>query len=65
MQTSLEKLSQGRTTFTIAHRLTTIRNATTIWVRTENGIAEQGTQQELMEKGGIYASLYHMYTEVN
>ena len=61
---SLEKLSEGRTTFTIAHRLTTIRNATIIWVLTENGIVEKGTHQELLELGGIYAHLYQMYTEV-
>ena len=64
VQQSLEKLSEGRTTFTIAHRLTTIRNATTIWVLTENGIVEQGTHQELLDRGGIYARLYEMYTEV-
>ncbi len=64
VQKSLEKLSEGRTTFTIAHRLTTIRNATTIWVLTENGIVEKGTHQELLELGGIYAHLYQMYTEV-
>ena len=64
VQQSLEKLSEGRTTFTIAHRLTTIRNATTIWVLTENGIVEKGTHQELLELGGIYAHLYQMYTEV-
>ena len=63
VQESLEKLSVGRTTFTIAHRLTTIRSATTIWVLTENGIEEQGTHQELMNKNGIYAHLYQMYTE--
>ena len=64
VQQSLEKLSEGRTTFTIAHRLTAIRNATTIWVLTENGIVEKGTHQELLELGGIYAHLYQMYTEV-
>ena len=63
VQQSLEKLSVGRTTFTIAHRLTTIRNATTIWVLTENGIEERGTHKELLAKGGIYAHLYQMYTE--
>ncbi len=63
VQQSLEKLSEGRTTFTIAHRLTTIRNASTIWVLTENGIEEQGTHQQLMQKGGLYAHLYQMYTE--
>jgi len=65
VQQSLEKLSVGRTTFTIAHRLTTIRNASTIWVLTENGIEEKGTHQELMNKGGIYSHLYQMYTEDN
>ncbi len=59
VQQSLEKLAQGRTTFTIAHRLSTIRNAKLILVLTENGIEEQGTHQELMEKKGIYYHLYH------
>ncbi|MDD3335197.1 MAG: ABC transporter ATP-binding protein [Eubacteriales bacterium] len=63
VQNSLEKLSVGRTTFTIAHRLTTIRNATTIWVLTEEGIVEKGTHKELMEKRGKYYELYRMYTE--
>ena len=63
MQASLEKLAKGRTVFTIAHRLTTIRNADIIWVLTENGVEEMGTHQELMAKGGIYAGLYKMYTE--
>ena len=64
VQQSLDKLSVGRTTFTIAHRLTTIKNATTIWVLNENGVEEQGTHQELIAKGGLYARLYAMYTEV-
>ena len=63
VQQSLEKLSVGRTTFTIAHRLTTIHNATVIWVLTENGVEEQGTHRELIAKGGLYAHLYSMYTE--
>jgi ATP-binding cassette subfamily B protein len=61
VQQSLEKLAKGRTTFTIAHRLTTIRNASVIWVLTENGIEEQGSHAELMAKRGIYYSLYSMY----
>ncbi len=61
VQESLEKLSQGRTTFTIAHRLSTIRNATVILVLTENGIEEKGTHQELMDKGGVYYHLYSAY----
>ena len=63
VQRSLEELAKGRTTFTIAHRLTTIRNADVIWVLTEKGIEETGTHTELMQKGGIYASLYSLYTE--
>ena len=63
VQNSLEKLSKGRTTFTIAHRLTTIRGATSIWVLTQDGIVEKGTHQELMAKKGKYYELYSMYTE--
>ena len=63
VQRSLEVLAKGRTTFTIAHRLTTIRNATVIWVLTDKGVEEQGTHAELMAKKGVYYQLYHMYTE--
>ncbi|WP_089985570.1 ABC transporter ATP-binding protein [Clostridium sp. C105KSO13] len=58
VQQSMESLSKNRTTFVIAHRLSTIRNAGRILVLTENGIAEQGTHEELLEKRGIYAGLY-------
>ena len=64
IQQSLEKLAKGRTTFTIAHRLTTIKNADRILVLTENGIEESGTHQELIEKGGIYSELYKLYSEM-
>ena len=64
VQLSLEKLAKGRTTFTIAHRLTTIKNADRILVLTENGIEESGTHRELVEKGGIYSELYKMYSEM-
>lgn len=60
VQQSLEKLAHGRTTFTIAHRLTTIRNAATILVLTEKGIEEQGTHEELLAKGGVYSHLYNL-----
>lgn len=58
VQESLERLAVGRTTFTIAHRLTTIKNATVILVLTEDGIVEQGTHDQLMEMRGVY---YHLY----
>ncbi|MFI3206509.1 MAG: ABC transporter ATP-binding protein [Clostridia bacterium] len=64
VQASLEKLSKGRTTFTIAHRLTTIKNATVILVLTENGIEEKGSHKELMAKKGLYHSLYSSYEEL-
>ncbi|HIZ84147.1 MAG TPA: ABC transporter ATP-binding protein/permease [Firmicutes bacterium] len=63
VQASLEKLAKGRTTLTIAHRLTTIRGADVIWVLTGKGIEEQGTHAELMAKGGIYSGLYRMYQD--
>lgn len=61
VQESLEKLAKNRTTFVIAHRLTTIQNAQKILVLTEEGIAESGSHEELLEKGGIYEKLYHMH----
>ena len=61
VQESLEALAKDRTTFVIAHRLTTIRNAGRILVLTEEGIAEEGSHDELLQKGGIYADLYKMY----
>ena len=60
IQQSLEELSKDRTTITIAHRLSTIRNADEIIVITENGIAERGTHESLLEKGGIYAHYYNL-----
>ena len=61
VQQSLEKLAKGRTTFTIAHRLTTIRGASKILVLTEDGIVEQGTHDELYAQKGIYYQLYSLY----
>ncbi len=61
VQQSLERLSKGRTTITVAHRLTTIKNADKILVVTKDGIAESGTHKELTEKNGIYANMYTMY----
>lgn len=61
VQDSLEKLAKNRTTFVIAHRLTTIQNAKRILVLTDEGIAEEGSHEELLARGGIYEKLYHMH----
>ena len=60
IQKSLEQLSAGRTVLTIAHRLSTIKHADNILVITENGIEEQGTHAQLLEKQGIYYNLYNI-----
>lgn len=64
VQKSLEKLAKGRTAFIIAHRLTTIKNADRILFLTEDGIEEEGTHQELIEKNGKYAKLYSLYNRM-
>ncbi len=56
---SLERLSEGRTTLTVAHRLSTVKNADVIVVIDDEGIKEQGSHAELMKKNGIYANLYN------
>ena len=58
VQDSIEKLSKGRTTITIAHRLTTVQNADLIIVMTREGIVERGSHQDLMAKRGYYYNLY-------
>ena len=60
IQRSLEELSQNRTTITIAHRLSTIRDADEIIVITEDGIAERGTHEELLDMNGVYAAYYNI-----
>lgn len=64
VQDSLERLAKGRTVLTIAHRLTTVKNADTILVLTDKGIEEQGSHDELIAKGGIYSRLYSMYASM-
>ena len=59
---SLSELSEGRTTLTIAHRLSTIRNSDRILVLTDEGIVEEGTHDELLEKKGMY---HHLYETAN
>lgn len=57
IQHSFDELAKGRTTLVIAHRLSTIKNADKIAVVTDHGIAEQGSHEELMAKGGEYFKL--------
>ena len=64
IQKSLEELSKNRTTITIAHRLSTIKGSDEIIVITENGIAERGTHEFLLQKGGIYAKYYQMIRKI-
>jgi ATP-binding cassette subfamily B multidrug efflux pump len=58
IQDAMNKLVQGRTSFVIAHRLSTVRNADQILLLSDGQIVEQGTHEELLEKGEVYADLY-------
>lgn len=60
VQESLESLAKNRTTLVIAHRLSTIQNAKRICVLSSEGIVEEGTHEELLEKKGHYASFYYL-----
>ena len=57
---ALERLMKGRTVITIAHRLSTIRDANKIIVLKGGVVAEEGTHDELLAKGGVYADLYRI-----
>lgn len=59
IQEALDRLSSGRTTLIVAHRLSTIRNADCIAVLTENGVEESGSHADLLTLDGIYANLWH------
>ena len=59
IQAAMDNLMKGRTSFIIAHRLSTIKNADLILVMNEGDIIEQGTHEDLLEKGGFYANLYN------
>lgn len=61
---SLANLSEGRTTLTIAHRLSSIRHSDRILVLTEEGITEEGSHEALMEQKGIYCRFYQMANEL-
>lgn len=60
IQQSLTELAANRTTLVIAHRLATIRNADRVLVVTPNGIEEEGTYDELVAAGGVFANLHHI-----
>lgn len=59
IQRAFEKLMRGRTSFIVAHRLSTIQNADMILVMNAGNVVEQGTHEELLQKGGFYAKLYN------
>ena len=59
IQEAFDTLMEGRTSFVVAHRLSTIRNASLILVMKDGKIIEQGNHQELLEKGGFYSTLYN------
>jgi len=58
IQQALERLMEGRTTIIIAHRRSTVARADDIVVLEDSGICEQGTHEELLKRGGLYASLW-------
>ncbi len=59
IQRAFQKMMQGRTSFIVAHRLSTIRDADVILVMRDGHIVEQGSHQDLLQKGGFYAELYN------
>ena len=63
VQEAFDKLMKGRTSFIVAHRLSTIRNASLILVMKDGKIIEQGNHEELLGKGGFYHKLYHSQFE--
>ncbi|QQA41550.1 ABC transporter ATP-binding protein [Pelagovum pacificum] len=63
VQDALDRLSKGRTTLVIAHRLSTVRNAHKIVVMEQGRIVDQGRHEELLERGGLYSELYRLQFE--
>ncbi len=59
IQNAFAKLMEGRTSFIVAHRLSTIQNADIILVMKDGNIIEQGSHEKLLEQGGFYANLYN------
>lgn len=62
-QRAMDRLTEHRTSFVVAHRLSTIKNADLILVLKDGDIIEQGTHEELLAKGGFYADLYNSQFE--
>lgn len=63
IQEAMDRLMAGRTSFVVAHRLSTIRNADNILVMEHGDVVEQGTHRELLAKDGVYARLYNSQFE--
>ena len=63
VQAAFQNIMEGRTSFIVAHRLSTIQNATTILVMEQGRIIEQGNHQTLISRNGFYAKLYHSQFE--
>jgi ATP-binding cassette subfamily B protein len=62
LKRSIDRISEGRTTLIIAHRLSTVRNADVIAVIGEGRISETGTHEELLESSGLYSRLWAVQT---
>ena len=65
IQEAIASLTKGRTTFAIAHRLSTLRNADRLAILDGGRIVEMGTHQELMERGGVFANLVKLQKEAS
>ena len=63
IQQAFAKMMEGRTSFIVAHRLSTIKEADVILVMKDGNVIEQGNHQELLKKGGFYAELYNSQFE--
>ena len=63
IQQAFDEMMQGRTSFVVAHRLSTIREADVILVMRDGHIVEQGKHDELLTRNGFYAKLYHSQFE--
>jgi ATP-binding cassette subfamily B protein len=65
VQRALEKLLEGRTSFVVAHRLSTVRRADQVLVMEKGRIVERGTHDQLLAHGGVYAGLYEEFVRLS